>query len=178
MGIFQNAPTWQRKNWGTSPITKDTLSIIADELRNNNILCAGDGSVLFGRAAHAWRIFGKSDYKIILSGSADVYGNYVDTNSLRPESFGCIADLSIIHLVSSSLPNIEAPVTYFCDNDRTVPNSARPFLHDISSVIENDIDTTIEINRIIKKSKITLSVKHAHGHQDLNKKKNELTSME
>ena len=61
--FFQSAPTWQKKNWDAAPITKTTLNIIADELKNDNILCAGDGSVLYGRAAHAWCIFRKSDYK-------------------------------------------------------------------------------------------------------------------
>ena len=45
--------------------------------------------------------------------------------------------------------NVTTSVTYFVDNDTTVKNSERTFLHKIASVLENDTDTTIKINRII-----------------------------
>ena len=130
--FYNNAAKWQKKNWGLAPITEDILSTIADELQNNNLSCAGDGSVLFGRAAHAWCIFRKSDFFIVISGSADVYGGYRDTNFIRPESFGCIAALSLLHLVASSIETTLASVTYYVDNDTTVKSSERTFIHDVA----------------------------------------------
>ena len=123
-----------------------------------------------GSAAHAWYIFTKDKYDIILRGSADVYGDKSDINSLRPESFGCIAAFTIIHLVSSTIPNLDENFTYFTDSDNTVLNSIRTFLHDTASVIETDIDATIEIHRLIRKCQAKLSVVHVDGHQDLEKR--------
>ena len=48
----------------------------------------------------------------------------------------------------------------------------------MASALENDIDTTIEINRIIRKSKISMNVEHIHGHQDTKKKNDKFTPLE
>lgn len=133
--FYQNAPPWQKKNWGNAPITEVIINQLQRELTNDYLDCSGDGSVLHGRAAHAWCIFKKSDHKIIISGSASVYGEYRDTNSLRPESFGCIAAFSLLHLISSSMEEVSANVTYHVDNDTTVTNSKRTFLHDTTRLL-------------------------------------------
>ena len=107
-----------------------------------------------------------------------MYGDKLDVNSLRPESFGCIAAFSLIHIISSTLPAVKANVTYYTDSDNTVLNSKRTFLHDTVSVIENDIDVTIEITRLIRKCSTTLSVLHVDGHQDLEKDEDDLTPIQ
>ena len=107
-----------------------------------------------------------------------MYGDNRDTNSLRPESFGCIAFLSLLDLVASSIETTSVSVTYYVDNDTTVKNSERTFIHDMASALEIDIDITIEINRIIRKSKVNMKVEHVHGHQDTRKKNDKLTPLE
>ena len=178
MGFFGAAPKWQKFNWGNAPITRSTIHRISEELINDDISCAGDGLVLFGKATYAWCIFTKYRYEIIVRGSADVFDDKTDDNSLRPESFGCIAAFSLIHLISSTLHPIEASVTYFTDTDDTVLNSKRQFLHDAVSVLENDIDANIEINRRIRKCTAKLTVVHVDGHQDLEKDEDEFTPIQ
>ena len=94
-----------------------------------------------------------------------------DINSLRPETFGCIAAFSLLNMVAATIPNISTNVTYFTDSDNTILNSKRQHVHDVASVLENDIDGTIELTRIKKKSKITFSLAHVKAHQELNKNK-------
>ena len=172
------APTWQKQSLGAAPLTRDLIEQITTELCNNNISCADDGSILFGRAAHAWCILKKESFDILLRGSADVYGDKLDVNSLRPESCGCIAAFSLIHIISSTIPDIEANVTYFTNSDNAVLNSKRNFLHDTASVMENDIDVTIEMIRLTRKCVTQLSVVHVDGHQDLQKDEDDLTPIQ
>ena len=72
--FYQRAPKWQKENCGQEPIPLEVLEIIKKELTADNISCAGDGSDLLGRAAHAWGVFRKNDYEMIYTGSADIWG--------------------------------------------------------------------------------------------------------
>ena len=152
--MYQQAPKWQKENWGKEEIPIEAMEIIRQELITDNIACAGDGSVLMGRASHEWDIFRKNDFELIRTNSADVGGGPRDVDSL---------------------PDLAANVTYYTDSDNTVLNSARQHIHDVSSVLENDIDATIEMTRIKKKSKIQFSLMHVPGHPEREKhKKNTL----
>ena len=52
--FYMQAPKWQKQIWGNANITREVVSSIEEHLLNDNINCAGDGSVKRGRAAHAW----------------------------------------------------------------------------------------------------------------------------
>ena len=131
-----------------------------------------------GRVAHAWGIFRKNDYELIHTESADVGGDPRDVNSLRPETFGCIAAFSLLNMIAATIPNISVNVTYYTDSINTILYSKRQHVHDVASVLENDIDATIEMTRIKKKSKIAFLVAYIKGYQERNKKKKEYTPLE
>ena len=171
---YNSAPAWQKQIWGTAQITKEKLEEITKHLLDDNIDCAGDGSVKRGRAAQAWCIFRKDTYEILLKGTATVNGDYDHTTSLRPETISCVAAGSLLNLITASHSSVDATVTFFSDNESSVINSARTLLHDIGSAIENDIDVTIQNIRLLKKSKFTYQMMHVHGHQD-NTDSNNLT---
>ena len=54
-------------------------------------------------------------------------------------------------------------------------NSQQVSLHDVGTVLENDMDVTIQNVRIVKKSLINHSMFHVHRHQDKNNDKKNLS---
>lgn len=80
------APKWQNQIWGNAAITEEKIQEIEENLVNDNINCAGDGSVKRDRAAHASCVFRKDNHEILLRGSATVNGDYDHTTLMRPET--------------------------------------------------------------------------------------------
>ena len=172
---FNNAPAWQREIWGTAPITEAVITEIQTQLQQNNINAAGDGSVKGGKGAHAWCIFRKDNHKILIKGAAVVRGDPMHMTSLRTETVSSIAAGSFLNMVAQPLPHLDASVVFYSDSESTVINSQRPLLHNIGTVLENDIDVTIQNVRLTKKSLFNYSLAHIHGHQDDKHKKTELS---
>jgi len=168
---FQRAPQWQKQIWGNAPITKDTISTIESHLLNDNISCAGDGSVKRGKAAHAWCVFRKDTYEILLKGTATVNGDYDHITSLRPETISCVAAGSFLNMIAAANDQVDSSVTFYSDNESAVINSSRTLIHDVGSAMENDIDVTIQNIRLINKAKFNFRMIHVHGHQDDNSSK-------
>ena len=94
--------------------------------------------------------------------------------SLRPETVSSIAAGTFPNMIASTIPNIQTTVIFLSDNEAAVKNSHRTSLHDVGTVLENDMDVTIQNVRIVKKSLIYFSMSHVHGHQDNNTDKKNL----
>ena len=128
------------------PITESTIIKIQAELKNNNIIAAGDGSVTDGRGAQAWCIVTKNEHRMLLKGASCVQGDPLRMTSMRPETVSSITTGTFLNLIANpikdQLTNID--VTFYSDNESTVINSQRPHLHDVGKVLENDIDVTIQ----------------------------------
>ena len=73
--FYTNAPNWQKRIWGKTDISRQTLNIIIMHLLNDNIVAAGDGSVSNDKASHAWCIARKNDYSVILEGVGPTDGH-------------------------------------------------------------------------------------------------------
>lgn len=163
---YQQAPKWQKLLWGNIDLTPEKLSEIITHFSNNNINAAGDGSVKRGKAAQAWCLFRKDTYEILLEGVATVNGDPDHITSMRPETISSIAAGSFLNLIASTLDHLTSDVTFFSDNEATVINSARTLLHDVGSVLEDDIDVTLQNAKLVKNTKFTYRLSHLHGHQD------------
>ena len=72
--FLKNAPEWQKRIWGTADVNVETLTILIMHLINDNVVAGGDGSVNNGKAAHAWCIATKNDFKPIIEGAGPNYG--------------------------------------------------------------------------------------------------------
>lgn len=59
-----------------------------------------------GRAAHAWCVFRKDTYEVLLRGTGTVYGDYDHTTSMRPETISSIAAGTFLHMIASTIPNL------------------------------------------------------------------------
>ena len=164
--FYTRAPRWQKQIWGNAPITKQVINDIEKHMMDDNINCAGDGSIKRGKAAHAWCIFRKDTHEILLKGTATVNGDYDHITSLRPETISCIAAGSFLNLIAAQHERVESHITFYSDNKAAVTNSARTNLHDIGIVLENDIDVTVQNVRLLQKAKFNFRMEHVHGHQD------------
>lgn len=150
-GYYLKAPKWQKNLWGNIDITEESIELIRDHLLNDNINAAGDRSVKRGKAAQAWCLFRKDTHEILLRGVAPVHGDYDHMTSMRPETVSSIAAGTFINLIASTIPPSTIPtITFFSDNEAAVVNSQRTHLHDIGSVLENDIDVTIQNVKLMK----------------------------
>ena len=98
--MFQNAPHWQRKIWGTAEVTEEVMETIQTELMKDNINAGGDGSVNRGFGAQALCIFKKDTFEILLKGASVVRGHSETTASMRPETVSSIAAGSFLNLIS------------------------------------------------------------------------------
>ena len=77
-------------------------------------------------------------------------GHSENMTSMRPETVSSIAAGSFFNLIASTIPNLQASVTFYSNNEATVKNGQRTLIHEIGSVRENDIDVTIQNMRLIK----------------------------
>ena len=160
--------------WGTAEIDEAVLNIVIFNLSNDNIITVGDGSVNRGRASHSRCIARKSDFHIILQGAGPSDGNPSTLTSVRPETIGCIAVSSLLHLICTATHISDKSVPHYTDCDALVSNSSSKHWHATKHVINDDIDVIIENSRLLRKIPITVPPTHVHGHQDRHKKFEEL----
>ena len=133
---------------------------------NDNIITAGDGSVNKGRVAHSWCIARKSDFNIIVQGAGPTDGNPTTLTLVRPETIGCIAVSSLLHLICSALLITTKIVPYYTDSEVLITNNANKHWHATKYVTCDDIDVIIENNRILRKISINVIPTHVYGQQD------------
>ena len=91
--VFENICDWRKRNWGNAKVTPRVVNTCKKLLRDNNLVACCDGSVNYGRAAHAWGLACKRKKGLFFSGSAPVDGHTDVLNSTRAEILGIIADI-------------------------------------------------------------------------------------
>ena len=132
-------------------ITPTIITTIKQQLANDNIIAAGDGSVKHRKGAQAWSIFRKDTHEISLRGALIVIGDPLTMTSMRPETVSSIAAGTFLNMIAQPLQDLNAHVIFYSDSESIVKNSQRSSPHDVGTVLENDIDVTIQNMRLIKK---------------------------
>ena len=124
--------------------------LLREELAANNISAGGGGSVKRGTAAQVWCVFKKNTHEILHRSASVVRGDPSSMTSLHPETVSSIAAGTFLNIIASTIPNIQTTVIFHSDNEAAVKNSQRASLHDVGTVLENDIDVTTQNVRIVK----------------------------
>ena len=176
--FIKNAPEWQKRIWGTAPVNVETLNILIMHLINDNLVAGGDGSVNNDKAAHAWCIATKNDFKPIIEGAGQSDGEPTYLSSLRPETIACIAVPSILHMTSTAARIFDKTIPFYTDSLSVVQHSQVYHCHATKHIFDNDMDVILENHRLLKKLKVKLERTHVLGHQDRVKEWHELAKME
>jgi len=98
--VFENICDWRKRNWGNAKVMPRVVNTCKKLLRDNNLVACCDGSVNYGRAAHAWGLACKRKKGLFFSGSAPVDGHTDVLNSTRAEILGIIACVTFIQWIS------------------------------------------------------------------------------
>ena len=72
-----------------------------------------------------------------------------------------------MQLITKKFPELStANVTFYSDNKTTVVNGTRRLSHNVSGVLENYMDVTIEMTKSLRSVGLNINVEHVKGHQD------------
>ena len=135
------------------------------QLRKRNVIAASDGSVVNKKSAHSWALLRRDTGESIIGGRAPVDGNIADITSTRTEIMGVLACATFIKWIHNHFFKIRRRITLYTDSLSTIHLSKKYDITSTKSVLQNDIDATIELQHYLKKHDL-IRLEHVFGHQD------------
>ena len=163
----QPIPQWMFRNWGDVNMTASKMEEIAEQIQDNNIIAASDGTVQDGKAAHAWCIAEKNG-NVLCESSAPVDGDPTTMTSFRAEACGALAVISMINHICNLKQlkrNANNTIEIYVDNKETL-QVMRQIEHTTTSVKQDHIDVAIQLHTASKESPMKIIGKYVKAHMD------------
>ena len=162
---FTSIRDWRKRNWGNVAISVEKLINLREQLKNQNVSAACDGTVAGSKSAHAWCLLRTDTGEIIIQGCAPVDGIADTMTSTRTEIMGLLAVTTFLAWYSKTYFKIDFPIKIYSDRKSAIDSTNTRGLRSTKYALYNDIDCIMELQHIIKRNPL-FQLNHVHGHQD------------